>query len=176
MTFIIGGLWHGAGWTFIFWGAMHGSALVGHRLWRSLGFSMPSWLGWFITFNFINVTWVFFRANSWENAVRVINGMFSFDNIVLPEFLMNQLNFVSVYGLSFSKTWLTDISANNYTLVYMVLSLGLVFIFENSNQMTNKLSKNKKSYYYHILSGCLLFCALKTMMVVTDSAFLYFNF
>ena len=51
-TFVIGGLWHGAGWTFIFWGFLHGMALVIHRAWSNLGFKMWTWLAWLITFNF----------------------------------------------------------------------------------------------------------------------------
>ena len=51
-TFILGGLWHGAGWTFVFWGFLHGMALVVHRGWKALGFTMNSILAWFITFNF----------------------------------------------------------------------------------------------------------------------------
>jgi len=61
-TFIIGGFWHGAGWTFLFWGFLHGVALAIHRLWQNLGFKMWTWLAWFITFNFVNIAWVFFRA------------------------------------------------------------------------------------------------------------------
>ena len=50
-TFVIGGLWHGAGWTFIVWGALHGIALAIHRVWQNLGFKMWTWLAWFITFD-----------------------------------------------------------------------------------------------------------------------------
>ena len=70
-TFIIGGIWHGAGWTFIFWGFLHGMALVIHRAWSKLGFKLWGWFAWFITFNFINISWVFFRAREWEDAIKV---------------------------------------------------------------------------------------------------------
>ena len=49
-TFVIGGLWHGAGWTFIFWGFLHGLALIIHRTWSQLGFKCNSIIGWIITF------------------------------------------------------------------------------------------------------------------------------
>ncbi|MDN5089969.1 MBOAT family O-acyltransferase, partial [Aliarcobacter butzleri] len=83
-TFLLGGLWHGAGWTFIIWGLLHGIALAIHRLWQSLGFRMNKILAWFITFNFINITWIFFRAKDFESAMKVLGSMFSFDNVVLP--------------------------------------------------------------------------------------------
>src|SRR5574344_2564077 len=84
-TFLLGGLWHGAGWTFIIWGLLHGIALAIHRMWQSFGFKLNKILAWFITFNFINIAWIFFRAKDFESAMKVLGGMFSLDNIVLPE-------------------------------------------------------------------------------------------
>ncbi len=81
-TFIIGGIWHGAGWTFVFWGFLHGMALVVQRAWNQFGFKMNSVLAWFITFNFVNIAWVFFRAKEWEDAVKVLSGMLGLDGIV----------------------------------------------------------------------------------------------
>ncbi|MDX4070079.1 MBOAT family O-acyltransferase, partial [Aliarcobacter skirrowii] len=83
-TFVIGGLWHGAGWTFVFWGFLHGLALVIHRAWTNLGFKMNTILAWFITFNFVNIAWIFFRAKEWDDAIKVLSSMFSLDNVVLP--------------------------------------------------------------------------------------------
>lgn len=74
-TFVIGGFWHGAGWTFLFWGFLHGLALCIHRVWTKLGFKMWTWLAWFITFNFVNVAWIFFRAKEWDDAIKVLMGM-----------------------------------------------------------------------------------------------------
>jgi D-alanyl-lipoteichoic acid acyltransferase DltB (MBOAT superfamily) len=74
-TFLLGGLWHGAGWTFIFWGALHGAAAGIHKAWQGVGIRMPKWLAWFITFNFVNLAWVFFRAKEWDDAIKVVKGM-----------------------------------------------------------------------------------------------------
>lgn len=86
-TFLLGGLWHGAAWTFVFWGFLHGIALIIHRIWKNLGFCLPKVLAWIITFNFINFTWIFFRAKEWDDALKVIKGMCGFNGIVLPSFL-----------------------------------------------------------------------------------------
>ena len=75
-TFVIGGIWHGAGWTFIFWGCLHGAALVVQRIWSELGFKLNKFVAWFITFNFVNIAWVFFRAKEWDDALKVLRGMF----------------------------------------------------------------------------------------------------
>ena len=74
-TFILGGLWHGASWMFVLWGAFHGAALVIHRAWSGFGLRMPKAIAWLLTFNFINLTWIFFRADTLESALRVIRGM-----------------------------------------------------------------------------------------------------
>ncbi|MDD2620661.1 MAG: MBOAT family protein [Syntrophomonadaceae bacterium] len=76
ITFIISGIWHGAGWTFIFWGFLHGLALVIYRLWNRINFKIPSFAAWFITFNFVNMAWVFFRAQEWKDAINVLAAMF----------------------------------------------------------------------------------------------------
>ena len=75
-TFLIGGIWHGAGWTFVFWGFLHGVALVIQKIWSELGFRLNKFVAWFITFNFVNIAWVFFRAKEWDDALKVLKGMF----------------------------------------------------------------------------------------------------
>jgi len=62
VTFLIGGLWHGAAWTFIMWGALHGAACCVQRCWASRGHRMPKPVDVMLTFLFVNVAWVYFRA------------------------------------------------------------------------------------------------------------------
>ena len=76
LTFFMGGVWHGAGWTFILWGTFHGLATVMHRLWRQTGLHLNKFLAWFITFNFVNFAWIFFRANSVKDAWKIVCKMF----------------------------------------------------------------------------------------------------
>ena len=88
LTFLLGGLWHGASWMFVIWGALHGLALVIHRFWSRLGFKMPKALAWFITFNFANICWVFFRSVKIEDAYKVLSGMVGLtDSIGASRFL-----------------------------------------------------------------------------------------
>ncbi len=79
ITMLLGGLWHGAAWTFVFWGFLHGGYLVLHRLLLDLyarlgvlphSFSarMLSWLGWPVTLALVWIAWVFFRAHSFHDA------------------------------------------------------------------------------------------------------------
>jgi len=75
LTFLIGGIWHGAGWTFAVWGALHGFAMVFHRLWQIAGIRMPRIAGWILTFLFVNATWVYFRAETFADANSVLSAM-----------------------------------------------------------------------------------------------------
>jgi D-alanyl-lipoteichoic acid acyltransferase DltB (MBOAT superfamily) len=84
LTMLIGGLWHGAGWTFVVWGGIHGSALVAERWWRGRpGFverpSTPARRAWhrFVTFQVVCFAWIFFRAESFSDAWDVIARLFT---------------------------------------------------------------------------------------------------
>ncbi len=80
ITMLLGGLWHGAAWTFIVWGGLHGIYLILERLQRQyLPFKITSWNGMFlafVTFTCINITWVFFRAREFDTAWSMIQSMF----------------------------------------------------------------------------------------------------
>ncbi len=94
ITMLLGGLWHGAAWTFVLWGALHGIYLVINHAWRSYRTSLKSgnWLsklleqGFYrtITFLAIVVAWVYFRAESLDVAHNVLAGMFGLNGFALP--------------------------------------------------------------------------------------------
>jgi alginate O-acetyltransferase complex protein AlgI len=84
LTMLIGGLWHGAGWTFVAWGAIHGAALVAERWWRDRpGYverSSTAWRrGWqrFVTFQVVCFAWIFFRSDSFSDAWDLIVRLFT---------------------------------------------------------------------------------------------------
>lgn len=83
ITMLLGGLWHGAGWTFIFWGGIHGFALVVNHLWREYGFKLPQVVSWLITFITVIIAWVFFRAESLNDAIILIRTMFGMEKVLV---------------------------------------------------------------------------------------------
>jgi len=136
-TFIIGGLWHGAGWTFVFWGFLHGLALMVQRLWSMLGLKIWTWLAWFITFNFVNIAWIFFRAKEWDDAIKVLNGMFfgSIDfNISTFKILSILIGFFIILILKNTTVLLVKKTFTKLNLVifYIVFLLGFVNISSTS--------------------------------------------
>jgi D-alanyl-lipoteichoic acid acyltransferase DltB (MBOAT superfamily) len=72
ITMLLGGLWHGAGWTFVSWGGLHGLALAANQLWRRSGMAMPAALGWLLTMGFVFFCWILFRAETFGGAARLI--------------------------------------------------------------------------------------------------------
>lgn len=119
ITMLLGGLWHGAAWHFVIWGAIHGVGLIVYHSYAKLVKNNQSLLGFHkafigkgtsiaITFLFVVVTWVFFRAESVPQALSILQSMVSFANSsVLAEtikasVLPYALIIYSVYALSFT--------------------------------------------------------------------------
>jgi D-alanyl-lipoteichoic acid acyltransferase DltB (MBOAT superfamily) len=67
LTMLLGGLWHGAAWTFVLWGALHGGGLVAEHAWHGR-IKTPTWLRWLVTFNFVVLGWILFRSQDLATA------------------------------------------------------------------------------------------------------------
>lgn len=74
-TMLLCGLWHGAGWTFIAWGALHGAAICVHRAWQSAGGRLPTAAAWVLTMLFVIAGWVLFRADDFAAAAVMLRTM-----------------------------------------------------------------------------------------------------
>ena len=78
LTMLLGGLWHGAAWTFVIWGGIHGLALVIERVAKDrVRFSLPEWAKWFITFHVVVLAWIFFRSPDFDIALTFLGQIFS---------------------------------------------------------------------------------------------------
>lgn len=90
-TMILGGLWHGAAWTFIIWGFLHGAALIVAHSFQSFSRKkftrIPKWLAILVTFHFVSFAWIFFRAPSLDTALVVAMGPFVTPLPVLSDYL-----------------------------------------------------------------------------------------
>jgi len=131
-TFIIGGIWHGAGWTFVFWGFLHGIALVIYRAWSKLGFKLWTWLAWLITFNFINLAWVFFRAKEWDDAIKVLSSMFVLSEIEFNNDIYWQIVITILFVLKMKNTtklleeFKPNLSRLIFTFIIFIISVSLL--------------------------------------------------
>jgi len=167
-TFVLGGIWHGAGWTFVLWGILHGLALVIHRVWQKLHYKLPIFLAWFITFNFLNITWVFFRANNFQDAMKVLKGMFS-GKLVLPSGLLDYLESIKTSGVQFGN-WSKLFANEHYIGLWILAGMGIVLLLPNSMEWKKKFKPN----IFYLLLTVMFF--LSIFMLYRKSEFLYFNF
>ncbi len=87
LTMLLGGLWHGANWTFVVWGLLHGIALAAHKFWLEIrpktagersGGPIAHVVGWMATTAFVTVCWVFFRAPNFEIAWTILRKLSGF--------------------------------------------------------------------------------------------------
>jgi D-alanyl-lipoteichoic acid acyltransferase DltB (MBOAT superfamily) len=167
-TFILGGLWHGAGWTFLFWGFLHGLALVIHRLWSQLKFKLNRFLAWFITFNFINISWVFFRAKEWDDAMKVLGAMFGGEPI-FSYWLLKKFPALEDH-LTFGKHF-ENIEDGNDIALWLIIGFIVILLFKNSGHYLS----NFKPTTFNLLIFLLL--SISAILHLTHvSEFLYFNF
>lgn len=181
ITFLLGGLWHGAGWTFVVWGGLHGAALALHRVWRMTGLRLPSLFAWLCTFLFINFTWVFFRAESLSDAYRVLKGMFSY-NLRTP-LLMTNITNIS-FSSEMAKLWAIDgpLLTTAHAFLFIAGVPLLVFLMPNSMQLIQFEKYEgpfvfKTNFKTALLLALLLFLSFLTFVGnVSTSNFLYFNF
>ncbi|MGR6837156.1 MBOAT family O-acyltransferase [Syntrophomonas erecta] len=169
LTFLIGGLWHGAGWTFVFWGFLHGVALVINRAWQKLNLKMNHILAWFITFNFVNVAWVFFRATTWEDAIKVLRAMLGLSGVKLPESLAYKLSGLASYGVTFGGFSMEEYLPQALPMV--VVFMAVVLIFRNTMQMKDRFRPGWLSALVISILGIASIVSLTRV-----SEFLYFNF
>jgi alginate O-acetyltransferase complex protein AlgI len=173
LTAFVSGIWHGAGWTFFLWGSLHGLAMVLHRLWSQLGYKMPKFPAWLVTFLFVNSTWVFFRADSLEQAVFILCNMYD-----VPMLLSNLLELNYQYALFASLRSLIELPTKtlvgDYSNVILILIALLALEKIKSSEKTDGI--NNILHRKHLLTPFFLWIAFWFLSVETVEKFIYFNF
>lgn len=186
----ISGNWHGAGWGFVIWGILHGLAMCTHRAYRFLleAFNLTNTrflqskiyklLAWILTFNFINLTWIFFRSENLSGALNLIKGMCG-GEIVLPRFIESKIAKLDVLlhthfanYIHFDR-WASAIQTSSYIVIPAIIGGFVVVWVRNSCELTQSL---KPKIHWLILSLALFCLALGVLSYHDSSEFLYFNF
>lgn len=107
ITMLLGGLWHGANWTFVLWGALHGFYLVVHRLWNSIRWSPLQrmrktiawrWIARLLLFHAICFSWLFFRASSFEITLECIKRLCDWGSFTMLTVPVVTMLFLGVFG------------------------------------------------------------------------------
>lgn len=173
LVFLIGGIWHGAGWTFFIWGLLHGGAMVCLTLWDKTKIHMPKILAWLITFNFINVTWVFFRAHDFHDAFKVLRGMAGLNGVELPLVLEPFLGKLSLVGVEFGTKILeaTGAYASYQVVIWLILAFVTVLFFKNSQILAERFRPTVAT-----LGVVVLLLLVSLYSLGEYSEFIYFRF
>jgi alginate O-acetyltransferase complex protein AlgI len=177
LTMLVGGIWHGAGWTFVAWGALHGGALAANHLWqyyvtRPLG----SWLyraaAHLVTLLVVVCGWVIFRSPTMDTAGRVFASMSGRNGAVLPDQFLNLFRPLRVlFGGMGQVPYLGDTTVMGAFEAFAMLALGgsIVFLAPNLYQ----LGRRTKMV---LVALSFAFVLQKILFAEAMSPFLYFQF
>lgn len=156
VVFLVSGIWHGAGWTFIVWGILHGIASIINRIWKHKAVRLPNCLTIPLTFFFVNIFWVFFRADSLADAWQIVSSMFNNLDLTLKEDFTSNL---------------PSILPNRYNM----LILFSAFILGVFGKTAYQWMETDRYYYIKMLATIATFI-LGCLFVSRIVTFLYFNF
>ena len=192
----LGGLWHGAAWTFVFWGGLHGAYLCINHFWRrNFGRHVPQWLDRRLlpvyaltTFAAVVVAWVFFRAPSFAAALNILEGMAGRTTATLPAEIPQLLGTTpfTFAGIAFDgKGGLTyaDMVA---TLFYLALAAAIVFFAPNTASLfgldgtardwSAAMPSPRTAWRQAVAVGLLLWISMFGILGTAPTEFLYFRF
>ncbi len=172
IVFLVSGIWHGAAWTFIVWGLLHGVARVLHKIFQKQWEVLPKVIRWFMTFIFLNFTWIFFRAESLKQAGTLFQKMFTSFEWKLQSGLMQQFDVLEFTYIEEHVGALLNIVKTYpqiHLLVVMLTGLYVVFVPKNLYEKEFKPGIGNALISVILLVWCVLsFSGIST--------FLYFNF
>ena len=154
VTMLIGGLWHGANWTFVLWGGTHGLGIVCNHLFRALNLSINKWIGILMTFLFVNFAWVFFRAPDCAQALKMYSNMLVW------------------HGYEISLNALPAAMPDGRKEIVVEVFLFIVAVFlPNSLEIVRYMKMNRK---WAVLAGAVLSVAI--CFLTKNTSFLYYQF
>jgi alginate O-acetyltransferase complex protein AlgI len=179
LTMLLGGLWHGASWTFVVWGGLHGAYLLINHAWRTtrLRFRSPTPLaaslaraaGLALTFTAVVVAWVFFRSTTFDEAADMLRGMSRFE---WPARCAPNC-FDHVYGgLSVPPT------SVGYLGAFFLAGFMIVWLLPTSQACAVRFERTGGGLAWFSSGGLLFFVALLALINAShrSSEFIYFNF
>lgn len=168
IVFLVSGIWHGANWTFILWGGVHGLANVANRIFAKAWNKSNKIFQWLCTFVFINVTWLIFRAENVKQAFYLLQKAFRFDSCTFNYhlarcFRLTEIDTLTMWlGINFDLSMIM-------MLIFLSGALCVCLKFSNLNELEFKPTLSKA----FLTAVLLVWCVMSFSGV---SSFLYFNF
>ena len=167
IVFLASGIWHGAGWNFIIWGMLHGICIVIHRVWKNSGRKLNKLVGWFITINLVNIFWVFFRAQTVTDAMKIIKGMFDVNNLY---YILTHLKIIGDITRNYRELVNNNLG-NKINILILIVALFITLFIKNSNEKIKTFKETKL-----ISLNIIIYFIISIFLLNNISDFLYFNF
>lgn len=171
VVFTLGGLWHGAAWTFVIWGLAHGCAMSIAHLWMKSTIRIPKAISWLSTFTFVNMAWVIFRANDIQSAYEIIKGMLGLNGISLHLYLENYLHQLSRFNITFAAFEVGQSYGVTNAILAITCSFAIVIWGTPSRQIA---SGTTPRLAYDFLFAINMTLGIITLYKVTE--FIYYQF
>lgn len=171
IVFLVSGIWHGANWTFILWGILHGGLSVFDRLFEKKQEKIFAPARWMCTFVVVNILWLLFRSDTIQQWWEILTKIVCVQNLNVSDGIISTFNlpentFISnVLGLKWSIENIRGFWMN----VYILLTGGICLLFDN-----NYRTLNKKSWIMMIISAIAFIWGF--ICLSGESVFVYFNF
>lgn len=162
VTFLVSGLWHGAAWTFVIWGALHGIIVATERLFANLLAKIPKVIKIACTFLTVNFLWVLFRATSFEQAINIYKGMFNFSDLSLSQIATLNLDGIIQFPEKIAILYVVGI---------LLLLTFVVFFTKNSQYRAENFKFSRKNLFETVILFVISVIHLSRL-----STFIYFNF
>lgn len=179
LIFVLSGLWHGANWTFVLWGILHGVLMVIEKIYVDMTnyFSVKriklfEYAYQIVVFSFINITWLIFRASSVKEASIYFRGLFNGIwnlNPMMIDKLSNMLEIRILSRLGFEK--ISNIYPPFYLVSFLVICYVSVYFLKNTQE---KMFEAKYNWKRSIITIGL--CVWSIFSLSDVGEFLYFNF
>ena len=171
IVFLISGIWHGANWTFILWGVLHGIFSVFDRLTEKFRKNIHPALQWMCTFLVVSILWFLFRADSINEWKIAMFHIFAFKNTAISDGLINAfvLPESSFIIQTFHLSILNEHVRGLWMLIFYVMAFILCLGFENAYRAKHK-NNGITAVFYALLFVFTLTC------IGSESVFVYFNF
>lgn len=181
ITMLLGGLWHGAGWTFVVWGGLHGLYLIIHHLWRRsidpiwakrVTSQWYCWISRILTFFAVVMAWIFFRADNMDSALVILQGIFGFNGFSLFSSLIWPSKTIPWLGLLLILVWLMP----NTQEIMGRYQKALNVLPNHSGRKKLRWLFWKPQKRWAFVTALVLISCLFTIANTTSSEFLYYQF
>lgn len=174
IVFALSGLWHGADWSFVIWGMLHGGVMVLYRMNQSWVDRLPKWLTWFFTFGFVNAAWMFFWLESEKLPLRLFSRVFcgGLGNTwtMLSQGFCEDSFFISLFAM-FAGAETVQAVSSIYMFLWLCAGLLICVAVPSTHEIVAKKHRNQ---FYYLGLAVLFFAAVVHLSDV--SKFIYFNF